>query len=141
MSSLIASAEPSDAPDRQLDRQVYGKVEEWVGTWLDALGEMREREGPGGTPAILSSGSPSLGASLLDDDLGEGDDSGWLEDVSPGSARGRNLTEADWAVQLKLATAVRGGLGRAQQVAPEVMGQIWSNMDQMVLDCEYKPYE
>lgn len=140
MAAILAGAQPTENTndDRQVDRDVYGNVQEWVGTWLDALAEIRERgSGSNGTPAILSGGnSPSLGASLLEDDLGEGldDDSGWLEDVSPGSARARHLSEADVGIKMKLHEAVKGALTTAQANAPGVMQSVWGVMDPMVLD-------
>ncbi|CAO1630435.1 unnamed protein product [Sympodiomycopsis kandeliae] len=132
MSAILSGSQPLEG--NQVDREVYSNVQEWVGTWLDALGEIRERNG--NAPSILQqsgSSSPSIGASLLEDDFVD-DDSGWLEDVSPGSARGRHLAEADIAISIKLHLAVQEALTSAQNNAPEVMQGIWGGMDPMVLD-------
>lgn len=141
-----ASEDPAASPELELDREVYAKVQEWVGTWLDALADIRERQGGAGAgagagdgvPPILTAASPSLGPSLLEDDEGAfgDDDGGWLEDVSPGSARARALAEADWAVFLRLNVAVKEALEAAQATAPVLMQGIWQGMDSIVLDRE-----
>lgn len=126
MSSILYGSQATQ------DTEIFSNIQEWIGTWLDALAEIRERSGS--TPAILSSASPSLGASLLEDDGLDDDDSGWLEDVSPGSARGRLLSEADWAVSLHLTEAVKAALERAQREAPDVVQAVWAAMDPLVLE-------
>lgn len=139
MAAMLAQAQPSSRSDA-VDSHAYASIQEWIGTWLDALGEIREKTGAQ-PPDILAAGgvgtgtgSPSLGASLLEDDLGDDDDSGWLEDVSPGSARGRHLSEADLAIHFKMPVAVKEALQVAQTQAPQLVQGIWSGMDPMVLD-------
>lgn len=127
-----------------LDRHVLGKVGEWVGTWLDALGEIRQKAGTSRPPpAILSAASPKLGPSHFyddDDNISGGgdymvDDSGWLEDVSAGSARARHLFDVDLTLWVPLDEAVKGALEAAQLNAPQgVMDEAWSSMDPMVLE-------
>lgn len=148
MCAILMGSHPGESnPSRlDVDGQVFGKVGDWIGTWLDALGEIREKstnDGGGGGASILRSGSPSLGASLLEDDFGNGDDdSGWLEDVSPGSARGRDLSEADLGIQVRLVDAVKAALQAAEGNAPAgTMNSVWQGMDPMVLDLLKKELE
>lgn len=125
-----------------VDRQIFAKIGEWVGTWLDALGEIRQKTSSGeGPPSILTNASPKLGTTthFFDDEVGGGDylddDSGWLEDVSAGSSRARHLTDADLTLRVPLDEAVKAALSSAQSESPPgTMDEIWSSMDPMVLD-------
>ncbi|CAO1619617.1 unnamed protein product [Parajaminaea phylloscopi] len=126
-----------------LDRQVFSKISEWVGTWLDALSEIRQKTGDGADgapPSILTAPSPTLGPSRgYDDEIGGDayleDDSGWLEDVSAGSARSRHLADVDLALRVPLAEAVKDALAAASSnTAPGIMDEVWASMDPMVLD-------
>lgn len=136
MCALLTGAATSGAggDGASLAGRVVGKVGEWVGTWLDALAEVREKEGPEGTPGILLASAPGDEDAFGGAGLGDDDDEGWLEDTSAGSARARSLNDADLGLRVRLADAVKGALGAADAGVGGGMQAVWQGMDPMVVD-------